>query len=213
MQEKILILGGSHFQIPVIKYAKSAGYYVVTCDYLPDNPGHKYSDEYHNVSTTDQEAVLALARQLKIDGILAYASDPAALTAAYVGNAMGLPSNPYESVRILSNKDLYRSFLRSQNFNTPVAYGYSSKNELTKNITHLKFPVMVKPVDSSGSKGVAKVDNSQDLLFAFECAMEYSRTKNVIVEEFIVKKGAQIGGEGFVLDGRLVFMCLGDQIP
>lgn len=212
MQEKILILGGSHFQIPVIKYAKSAGYYVVTCDYLPDNPGHKYADEYHNVSTTDQEAVLELARQLKIDGILAYASDPAALTGAYVGNEMGLPSNQYESVQVLSNKDMYRSFLRSEGFNTPIAFHYSSLSELNRNISRLRFPVMVKPVDSSGSKGISKVDSSKNLPSAVERAMQFSRAQKVIIEEFLVREGPQIGGEAFVLDGRLVFMCLGDQV-
>jgi len=82
MQKRILFLGGSKFQIPPIKYAKEQGHYVITCDYLPDNPGHKYADEYHNISTTDKEAVLKLANKLKVDGIVAYASDPAAPTQA-----------------------------------------------------------------------------------------------------------------------------------
>ena len=82
MQKKVLLLGGSHFQVPSVKTAKQLGYYVITCDYLPNNPGHKYADEYHNVSTTDKEAVLKLAKELKIDGIVCYASDPAAPTAA-----------------------------------------------------------------------------------------------------------------------------------
>ena len=102
MKRKILFLGGSHFQIPPIKYAKEQGHFVITCDYLPDNPGHKLADEYYNVSTTDMEGVLKLAQKLRIDGIVAYASDPAAPTQAYVGNRLGLPSNPYESVKILS---------------------------------------------------------------------------------------------------------------
>ena len=72
--EKILILGGTHFQVPVIQYSKEQGYRVITCDYLPDNPGHLLSDEYYNVSTTDKEAVLDLARGLKVDGVLAFAS-------------------------------------------------------------------------------------------------------------------------------------------
>ena len=80
--KKLLILGGTYFQIPAIKYAKSRGYYVITCDYLPENPGHKFSDEYYNISTTDKDAVLELSKSLNIDGILCFASDPAALTAA-----------------------------------------------------------------------------------------------------------------------------------
>ena len=118
-QKRILFLGGSKFQLPPIKYAKSQGHYVITCDYLPDNPGHAFADEYHNVSTTDLKAVLELAKRLKIDGVVAYASDPAAPTCAYVGNKLGLPSNPYESVLTLARKDLFRAFLDKHNFHTP----------------------------------------------------------------------------------------------
>ena len=97
--KKILMLGGTMQQIPIIKLAKEMGLYVITCDYAPENPGHKYADEYHNVSTTDVDGVLELAKELKIDGIVAYASDPAAPTAAYVAEKLGLPGNPYESVQ------------------------------------------------------------------------------------------------------------------
>lgn len=96
--KRILFLGGAPTQIPPIKYALEQGHYVITCDYLPENPGHKLAHEYHDVSTTDKEAVLALAKSLNIDGIVAYASDPAAPTAAYVSENLGLPGNPYESV-------------------------------------------------------------------------------------------------------------------
>ena len=88
----------------MIKAAHDLGYYVITCDYLPDNIAHKYADEYHNVSIIDIEAVLALARELKIDGIMSFAVDPGVVTAAYVQEQMGLPAcGPYESVCILQN--------------------------------------------------------------------------------------------------------------
>ena len=112
--KKILLLGGANTQIPSILTAKKMGYYTITCDYLPDNPGHKFADEYHNVSTTDKEAVLALAKELQIDGILAYATDVAAATAAYVSEAMGFPTSPYKSVDILTNKDKFRAFLEEK---------------------------------------------------------------------------------------------------
>ena len=65
-QKKILLLGGSQQQIPSIKKAKELGFYTVTCDYLPENPGHKFADEYYNVSTTDKEAVLSLAKNFRL---------------------------------------------------------------------------------------------------------------------------------------------------
>lgn len=122
--KRILFLGAAPTQIPPIRYALSQGHYVITCDYLPDNPGHRFAHEWHDVSTTDKEAVLTLARRLKIDGIVAYASDPAAPTAAYVGNALGLPSNPYEAVLTLARKDLFRAFLKKHGFNVPCSKSF-----------------------------------------------------------------------------------------
>ena len=127
--KRVLMLGGSNFQIPIIKKAKEMGLYVITCDYLPDNPGHKFSDEYHNVSTTDKEGVLELAKSLNIDGIVCYASDVSAPTAAYVAEKMKLPSQPYNSVYLLTHKDLFRKFLKENGFNVPKAQGYSCIEE------------------------------------------------------------------------------------
>ncbi|MBR3768525.1 MAG: ATP-grasp domain-containing protein [Clostridia bacterium] len=210
--KKILMLGGAMQQIPAIKQAKEKGYYTITCDYLPDNPGHKYADAYYNVSTTDKEAVLKLAKELEIDGIVAYASDPAAPTAAYVSEKMGLPGNPYESVDILTQKDLFRNFLQKNGFNTPKAKGYTCFEDAYNEIDLFKFPVMVKPVDSSGSKGVVKVYEKAQLEDAVKEAFSYSRGKRIIIEEFIQKKGYQVSGDGFSVDGKLVFTSYGNEL-
>lgn len=210
--KKILLLGGSMQQIPSIKKSKELGLYTITCDYLPDNPGHKLADEYHNVSTTDKELVLELARNLKIDGIVAYASDPAAPTAAYVSEKLGLPGNPYNSVKILTQKDLFRDFLAKNNFNCPKAKGYSTYEDAKNDIGEFNFPVMVKPVDSSGSKGVVKIYNDEQLKPAVEEALSYSQSRRIIIEEFIEKKGYQISGDGFSVDGKLVFTSYGNEL-
>ena len=89
--KKLLLLGGSAQQVVAIETAKRLGYSTVLCDFLPDNPGQLVADKFYLVSTTDRDAVLAVAKKEKIDGILAYASDPAAPTAAYVAEKMGLP--------------------------------------------------------------------------------------------------------------------------
>lgn len=205
MQKRIFFLGGAASQIPPIKYAKEQGHYVITCDYLPENPGHKYADEYYNVSTTDKEAVLVLARKLNIDGIVAYASDPAAPTQAYVGNKLGLPSNPYESVLILTRKDLFREFLKKNNFYVPKSASFYSFSEAKKWLNEFKMPVIVKPIDSAGSKGIRKIETMDAFQSAFEYALQFSREKKVIVEEFLVRDGYQIGGDGFVVKGQLIF--------
>lgn len=209
--KKLLILGGSLYQTFAIKEAKRLGYYVITADYLPENPGHKFADEYHNVSTTDKEAVLKLASSLKVDGVVAYASDPAAPTAAYVCEKLGLPTSPYRSVEILSNKDLFRDFLQKNGFNCPKAMGFTRYEDALAHIDEFKFPVMIKPVDSSGSKGINKMTDKSQLKVFVDDALSYSRAKRFLIEEFIIKKGHQISGDAFSVDGNLVFHCLGNE--
>ena len=187
--KRLLMLGGAMQQIPIIRMAKDMGHYVITCDYLPENPGHKLADEYYDISTTDLDGVLELAKGLNLDGIIAYASDPAAPTAAYVAEKLGLPGNPYESVKLCTEKDLFRAFLKEHGFNCPKAKGYTRYEDALADIGEFKFPVMVKPVDSSGSKGVVKIYTPEELKDAVEEALSYSRGKRFIVEEFIVKKG------------------------
>lgn len=205
------MLGGSTSQVCAIKKAKEMGYYVIICDYLSDNPGQYVADEFYLVSTTDKEKVLELAKTLDLDAVVCYASDPAAETAAYVCEHLDLPTNPYESVHILSNKHLFREYLRDNGFCVPQAMGFKNVEEALESAGRFNFPVMVKPVDSSGSKGVNKIARPEELKDAFTDAMKYSRCKKVIVEEFIHKKGYQISGDGFTVDGKLVFCCLGNE--
>ncbi len=205
------MLGGSIYQTYAIKEAVRQGHHVITCDYLPDNPGHKYSHEYYNVSTTDKEGVLALAKKLKVDGVVAYASDPAAPTAAYVCEQLGLPTSPYKSVEILSKKHLFRQYLTEHGFNVPKAKSYKTYEEAVADIENFRLPIMVKPVDSSGSKGINKLTDKSQLKAFFDDALSYSRDKIVLIEEFIVKNGPQISGDAFSVDGKLVFHCLGNE--
>lgn len=206
--KKIMFLGGNYFQMTATKAAKSLGYHVISVDYLPDNPAHKYADEYYNVSTVDKDAVLELAQKLKIDGIVSYASDVSAPTAAYVAERMGLPTNPYDSVVILTRKDLIRPFMEQHNFNIPQGKSFSEEQEALNFFRKIKKPAVVKPVDASGSKGVSKVFKEEDFSLAFQNAKNFSRSGIVIVEEFITRDGYQIAGDGFLVDGKLAFTGL-----
>jgi len=206
--KKLLMLGGSPSQVIAIKKAKELGYYVIVCDYLEDNPGQQFSDEYYNISTMDKESVLKLAKSLSVDGVVCYISDPGIPTAAYVAEKLGLPSFPYEAVEILSNKDLFRVFLQENNFNVPQSKGYSTLEEVKDEFHTFKLPVMIKPVDSSGSRGVSKIDLIELLPEKVEEALCFSRAKRFIIEEYIEKKGYQIGGECFFVNGELAFSRL-----
>ena len=207
-----MLLGGLRYLLPVIEAAHQQGYYVITCDYLPHNIAHKYSDEYVDVSIVDKEAVLKVAREKKIDGIMSFAVDPGVITASYVQNEMGLPSfGPYESVCILQNKDRFRAFLTEHGFNVPKAKGFGSMDEALAAKDWYPWPVIVKPTDSAGSKGVSRVDRFEDLKPALEDAFEHSISGRVIVEEFIEKQGCSSDSDSFSLDGGLVFTSFSAQ--
>ncbi len=211
-QKKIMLLGGLRYLLPVIEAAHQQGYYVITCDYIPHNMAHKYSDEYVDVSIVDKEAVLKVAEDMQIDGIMSFAVDPGVMTASYVQNEMGLPSfGPYESVCILQNKDKFRAFLTENGFNVPKAKGFGSMEEALAAKDWYPWPVIVKPTDSAGSKGVSRVDRYDDLKPALEKAFEHSISGRVIVEEFIEKQGCSSDSDSFLLNGKLVFTSFSAQ--
>lgn len=206
-QKKLMLLGGIRYLLPVIKAAHEQGYHVITADYIPGNIAHKYSDEYVNVSIVDKEAVLKVAQEKKIDGIMSFGVDPGVVSASYVQNKMGLPSfGPFESVEILQNKDKFRAFLQKHGFNVPMAKGFDNIEDAMSESYWYPWPVIVKPTDSAGSKGVTRVDSVEELRPALEYAMQHSISGHVIVEEFIEKSGCSSDTDSFSADGRLTFV-------
>lgn len=209
--KKLLILGGDHFTIPVVEAAKKQGYYVITCDYLPDNVAHKVSDEYVNFSTTDKEGILAWAREKKIDGIVTF-TDSGVVTTAYVQHHLGLPQiGPLESVEILQNKARFRQFLTENGFNVPKAKGYSKKEDALNDTSFFTLPVIVKPVDAAGSKGVTKVERWDELEEAVDWAIKYSFSGDFIIESFIEKEGCSSDSDSFSVDGVMRVVTFSSQ--
>lgn len=212
MKKKLLLLGGSNYLLPVIREAHELGIYVITCDYLPENIAHKYSDEYHNVSIIDKEAVLALAKELEIDGVTSFACDPGVVTAAYVAEQMGLPSvGSYEAVSILQNKGRFRAFLSEHGFNAPWSGIYGSVEEAIKDASRFTWPAIVKPVDSAGSKGVTRVDGIDALPAAVEHALDFSFCGSCIIEQFLENRYASSDSDCFSVDGELHFVSFDNQ--
>ena len=212
-QKRLMLLGGLRYLLPVIEEAHKLGVYVITADYLPDNIAHKYSDEYCNVSIIDKETVLKAAQELQIDGILSHAVDPGVVSAAYVAEQMGLPFQcSYKAACILQDKSLFRQFLADNGFNCPHAKGYNKAEDALKDIDYFEWPVIVKPVDSAGSKGVTKVEDPKDLSAAIETALASSISKNFIIEDFLELNGFQSSADIFTIDGKLVYPTYSDQL-
>ena len=182
--KKLMLLGGSRYILPVIKKAHQMGIYVITCDYLPDNIAHKYSDEYLNISIVDKDAVLEGAQNAKIDGIMSFACDPGVLTAAYVAEKMNLPGIGYEVSKLFTDKSLMRNKLESSNIKVIPYICTNDYNEAEAFMINNSFDVIVKPVDTQGSRGVVRVDTVDELCEAFENASTYSSNGKVLVVVF-----------------------------
>ena len=191
--------------------AKRLGYYTISTDLHPENPGHAIADEYCPVDIIDREAVLREARRLEIDGIVPYTSDILAPVASYVAESLSLPGNPHETVEIMTHKNRFREFLASHGFLTPQGRACRSVAEAVAYFRTLDAPAMLKPVDNAGSKGVFRIDSEEDICLHWDETMGYSMEKTAIVEQFIERQGLQQDGDIFVIDGRIAFWGVGDQ--
>jgi phosphoribosylglycinamide synthetase, ATP-grasp (A) domain len=212
-QKRLMLLGGLSYLLPVIREAHNMGIYVITADYLPNNIAHKYSDEYCNVSIIDKEEVLKKAQSLQIDGIMSFAVDPGVVSAAYVAEKMQLPFQcSYKAATILQNKHLFRQFLTENGFNSPKAKGYNNVDEALEDVDFFSWPVIVKPVDSAGSKGVSKVERKEDLSEAISYALSEAHNGYFIIEEFLEKEGNSSGIEAYVQGGQVICNDLYDQL-
>lgn len=215
----LLLLGGSRQQVVAIEAARECGFRTVLCDYLSDNPGRDYADVFYQVSTTDCDAVLEVALSEQVDGVIAYSSDPASPTAAYVAEKMGLPTNPLRAVEVMSEKHLFREHLREHGLSHPKAVAIKSEvdsGEIWRQLELLSKPIVLKPTDSSGSKGVTIVRDAAQVADAFNRARKHSRNGVLIAEEFIERVFPYvIGGDIFVVDGQVRFWglmyCLRDD--
>ncbi len=210
--KKILLLGGSYGQFPAIHEAKKRGYFIILCDYLTDNPGQYLADLYIPASTTDTDAILAIAIEHQIDAILGYASDPAALTAAIVGKKLGLPSNPPSSIDILTDKGKFRKLQQSAGLPVPAFYVFNPQETAPTWTPPLALPYIVKPVDASDTKGVFCIENQADFREVSLKSAFFSRKGELIAEAFIDAKTVNLHGDGFVVDGNIVFLGLGELI-
>ncbi len=203
-----MILGAGPFQVPVIQKAVDLGLYVITMDYLPDNVGHRLSHQYVNCSTTDREGVARAAKELAVDGICSFGSCVATLTVSYVCNQLGLPGVSFSVAETMSMKHRFRTFLRELGFPYPEFVVLHSFDELGTSLRNLRFPVIFKPVDSSGSRGMTKIVTPDDDAerAAFIHALRFSPSGMVCVEEFI--SGTEVGGDAIFVGGKLAFIAI-----
>lgn len=203
-KKKLLIAGGGYADIPLILAAQNLGFHVITSGNRADDLGHRYSDEFFLQDFSNKDAMLQLAETLKIDAICASCNDFSAITAAYVAEHLKLPGHDsYETSLLIHHKDRYREFAFENDIPSPRAKGFDSVSAAMDELGDFVFPVMVKPVDLTGGKGISKVDHIENAKSVLEAAFEISRVKRIVIEEYI--EGTRHGLSTFLRDGRVVF--------
>lgn len=182
--KKAIILGGTHDHIRLIEILKEKGFYTYLIDYLENPPARRIADEYIRESTLDMIAVTRIAKEIKPDLLMAACIDQALVTMACVCEKLSLPCHiSYQTALELTNKALMKSkFFKHHIPTTPYVILRSADVE---SVAGFKYPVVVKPVDSNSSKGITKVNTCSDLESAARIAFSQSRTKEIIVEEYM----------------------------
>jgi biotin carboxylase len=203
-KERLLIAGGGYADIPLILSAKKMGYYVITSGYRADELGHLYSDEYYPADFSDPEAILSLARELNVSAICPCCNDFSALSCAYAAEKMGLPGHdPFLIAQIIHHKDRYRQFCIEHDIGAPRALAFDNPVDALQGVSRLPFPVIVKPVDLTGGKGMSTLHDMSEAKTAIERAFAISRADRIVIEEFV--EGTRHGFSVFLVDGRAVF--------
>ncbi len=203
----LLILGGALYQLNAISGGRSLGFRVVTADNRPDNPGHTIADASFNVDTTDGPGILRIAKSEQVSGILSPGTDVAVLTAALVAAELELIGPPVGAALVCTDKSSFRRF--QHRIGVPAPWIQSIVADNVDHIQTTEGVVIVKPNQSSGSKGTRVVQSKQELRKTIEVACSYSLDGKAIVEEYI--SGLQGTIEGFIEDGKLIWSVIFDR--
>lgn len=207
--KKLLILGGTALSKEIIKQAQSRGAYVIVTDYLEDSPGKKIADESFMISTTDVNEVVNLIKNENIDGILTGFIDSMLPYYQEICDKTGLPCYiTKEQIEITTNKVKFKELCKKHNI--PVVEEYQvSYPFLDSEIEKLEFPVLIKPVDNSGARGIYICNNVNELKEKYKESLSFSPSKQVIVERYMTSKEVTIFY--VIQDGEISLTAMADR--
>lgn len=203
--KKILILGAGIYQVPLIKVAKKLGIYTIVASIPGNYPGFELADKVYYENTTDYRKILSIARREKIDGIVTAGTDVAVITIGKVCDALGLKGLSAEAAELATDKLLMKQCYEKYGVRSAKFRRVSFDDPNYANIiSDLRLPVMFKSVDSSGSRGIIKVNSEDEFESARNYVLENTRSDYFVVEEYI--EGEEFGAQAFVQDGKLEFI-------
>lgn len=210
--KKIMILGTGIYQVPLIKTAKRLGITSVVVSIPGNYPGFELADKVYYENTTDYETILKIAREEQIDGIVTAGTDVAVITIGKVCDELGLCGLTFDAAKIAADKLLMKTSYEEHGVRTARFRKIPlNETDVSSHLSALTFPLIFKSVDSSGSRGIVKVDSEADFDAAIQNVKENTKSDYYIVEEFI--DGEEFGAQAFVYQGKVAFILPhGDEV-
>lgn len=208
MTDTILILGANSLQLPLINKANNLGYKTLVVSPVASEPGHKIAAFSEFCDVVDEEGVLEIAKRYDVCGIITDQTDLPVRTMAYVASKLGLPGNDYDVACLFTDKYLMREKCKEIGVKTVQYKLCHTLDEAETFFIKLNRPVIIKPVDNQGSKGVSKAENLAELKAKFQEALDYSRSRSILIEEFIT--GREFVVEGICVNYEYKTLCCGD---
>jgi biotin carboxylase len=209
MNSKILILGAGQGQVPLVKFAKENNCYVIVVSPKGNYPAFKYADKCIYLNILDKEAILNVAIEEKINAIATDQTDISVAVVEYVAKTLNLPHIKCDAIENFRDKSLMRDICKQYGIKT-IPYFVTEKVEEAISFwnENNKFKVIIKPVDSQGSRGVETASKLEEIELAFNNAYKYSFSKKVIVEQFI--EGTEVEVDTVINKGNIVTTLIGD---
>lgn len=203
--KKIVIIGANDFQNPLILKAKEMGYETHVFAWKDGSIGETTADFFYPISIIEKEIILERCKEIKPDAIATIASDLAGITVNYIARNLGFPCNSERSILICTNKYEMRKALAEANIPTPLFYEVGEQDDLDI-VNNMKFPIIVKPTDRSGSRGITKLENCSGVREAVSRSIENSFAKKAIIEEYL--EGNEYSCECISFDGKHHFLAV-----
>ena len=208
-RKKLAIIGASYLQKPLVLKASEMNIHTICFAWEDGAVCKDICDEFYPISITEKEEILKVCSELEIDGVLSIASDVAVPTVNYIANKLNLIGNSIESSNLSTNKYLMRKAFNKCNIPIPKFIKINEGYDLDE-ISELRYPIVIKPVDRSGSKGITVLKEKDGIKKAIDYGLKESFVKQAIIEEFI--EGQEISVEGISHNGRHNIITYTDKI-
>ncbi len=202
--KKLMILGAGIYQVPLIKTAKNMGLFTIVVSREGNYPGFQFADKAYYIDTRDKEEILKVAKKEKISGVCTCGTDVAIPSIGFVANAMNLSGIAFEASILSANKLKMKEAFKKGGVSSPAYFKVKDLKEIIKAFDILKKPVILKVVDNSGSRGIIKINEREDIEHAYNIAADNTKKDYFIIEEFI--EGTESGAQGFIYNNDFKFI-------